>query len=122
MTIRQERSNLALAAAVRYYAAFGRVFIPVGDSGRYDFLVDTKDKILRIQVKYTSRTTSAGNFIVALATRTCRKNGERLSFNYVQTDFDFMFVLCSDGSEHVVSINEVIGKDSYVIRRVSSSR
>jgi len=86
------------------------VFVPIGDSGKYDLLIsDDSDKIERIQVKYTSRCTKQ-SFMVG----TCTYNPKtRCKTKYTLQDFDWLFVLRSDGQQHLIPINVVANKETY---------
>ena len=80
-----------MGAAIKFYTGLGyMVSLPLIDASAYDFIVDTGEKLLKIQVKYTSQVTKEGSFKVDL-----RGYKDKLDL-----DFDLLFVTTSSGTDY----------------------
>lgn len=93
----KQKGDLAVAKAIAYYMESGNeVLLPIGDKRPYDLVIEIKNKLKKVQCKYTSSKTRHGRYQAPL-----RVMGGNQSFykakSYKKGDFDMLFVLTSDG-------------------------
>lgn len=90
------------------------VSIPYGDNSRYDFIIDYKNKLYRLQCK-TSRST--GNGIFQFATKSNNWSTKK-RYSY-ENDIDF-FITYINGNCYLVPIDECKNQTAFTIRFLPS--
>ena len=105
---------IGIGRAIAHYFAKGyAVFVPVADVSRYDLIVDTGERLMRIEVKTTTQPKGE----VSLRTM-----GGNTSWNGVvkrisRDDCDAVFAVnLNTGAEREFSVCEVEGKSSVTLR------
>lgn len=93
--------------AIAHYLRSGyEVCLPIGDKRRYDFLVEQKGNITRVQVKYAGLYKKNDRCRVGL-----RITGGNQSFHYakkyIDKDFDELFVYTERGEIYVMPWREI---------------
>ena len=63
-----------------------QVSIPFGEDSRYDFILDYKGKLYRIQSKHCSEILDSNNQIVAIKFKTVRQSGSNAT-TYIRTKY-----------------------------------
>ena len=90
------------------------VFIPVSDCDKYDLVIDQDKNFKKIQCKYTNDKAPSGGFIIDL--RTFGGYREKTYHSkYVEGDFDYLFVYCSNGDKYLVPEIKIRSKSQLVI-------
>lgn len=80
------------------------VLIPYGDCERYDFVVDIKGKLLKIQSKTSKSDDDGASF--KFSCRSCnRKDGRIIHHNYTEKEIDY-FVTSFNNKIYIVPVNE----------------
>lgn len=77
---------------------------PVHPKSPYDFVVDHKGSLYKVQVKYTSCKNPSGNFRLTCAKGSTSKQSKRQ--NYCKNDVDYMIGLTSNGDWYLIPIEE----------------
>lgn len=110
-SIKGKSTELQCAAA---FAELGfNVLFPFGGQERYDIVVDTGEKFLRIQCKSASLY-SGGNRIRFDTRSTNHKNSTKESRHYTKDEIDY-FATAYDGKCYVVPVEEVDGMSAVSI-------
>jgi len=88
--------------AIGWFTAQGHdVLVPLTESIAYDLAVDDGHRLLRVQVKTTTRRTRNGNFHVMIETAGGNQSFHtRRPFN--NTASDLLFILTDDGDMYVL--------------------
>lgn len=109
----KQRGAIGVGRAVAYYSAQGYAeFVPVADVSRYDLLVDTGDRILRVEVK----TTAARSGEVDLRTRGGNQSWHGSSVYLSSRHCDVVFAVnLTTGVEREYSIEELEGRTSVTL-------
>jgi len=105
---------IGVGRAIAYYSAKGwAVFTPVVDMSRYDLIIDNGDRLLRVEVKTTTREKGQVNL---------RTMGGNQSWNGVvkrisSSDCDIVFAVnLITGTEREYPVAELEGKSSISVR------
>lgn len=95
MRTTQRKGDTAVAKAIHSFTSIGHdVSKPITESAAYDLVVDVTGKLYRVQVKFSSRKD------VDLRRIHSNSKGYVVKEN-LQTDFDWLYVLGSDGQEYL---------------------
>lgn len=80
------------------------VLIPYGDCERYDYVVDTNNKFIRIQCKTAS--TSDNGASIHFSCRSChRKNGKIIHHTYSKEEIDY-FATSFNGKVYLIPVED----------------
>jgi hypothetical protein len=93
----KEKGDLAVAKATVYFIERGNeVLLPFGDKQPYDMVIERKNKLLKVQCKYTNHKSEYGVYIVPV--RVMGGNRSRnTAKTYEKGDFDILFVYTESG-------------------------
>lgn len=111
---RKQIGEIGVAQAILHYTAQGwAVSMPLGDSSRYDLIVDKGNTLYRVQVKTVStQKTPSGVPVVTLSTqggnRSWNKEPKPISAN----ECDLVFVHLVNGRSYEFPATYVAGKRS----------
>lgn len=89
------------------------VLIPFGDCNRYDFVVDMKGKLIKIQCK-TAKIADDNSYIFVKCRSTCNIKGHSVDKAYTKEEIDF-FATFYDGKCYLIPIEEC-GKAAKTLR------
>lgn len=106
MRITQRKGDTATSKAIHSFTKFGwDVSIPLTESAAYDLIVDTGNKLFRVQVKFSK------NRMVGL--RRIHSNARGYVVKKPQENvYDWLYVLCGDDKEYL--IDESLAGRSYI--------
>ena len=111
----KRKGSIAVGAAIAHFVRNElSVLIPISDCDKYDLAIDQQGVIKRIQCKYSSAKEPSGGYIVDLRTFGGYRNRTYHS-HYLQEDFDYLFVYCSNGDKYLIPMEKIIGKSHIVI-------
>lgn len=79
---------------------------PLHPKSVYDYIIEHNDKLLKIQVKYTSCRNPSGNFRLTCAKGSTSDQSKRQ--NYTSTDVDYLVGLTSDGDWYLIPMSEAV--------------
>lgn len=110
----RQQGAVGVAKAIAYFVAKGyAVFVPVTDCNRYDLLVDSGEKILRVEVK----TTAAVSDNVGLRTKGGNQSWSGEIKRLSSDDCDIVFLVnLRNGVEREYPIEELAGRNSITLR------
>lgn len=103
----KEKGDVAVGRAIAHYLGNNQeVCLPIGDKKKYDFIVDSGDKLTKVQCKYTSVRSKCGKFQVPM-----RVMGGNQSYHtaqsYQEGDFDTLFVCTADMQCYVIPFESI---------------
>jgi hypothetical protein len=106
----RRQGEIGLGAAIAWFCANGwTVSVPLCDNQPYDLVVDDGGGLAKVQVKTTTRLTSAGNFQVQLETA-----GGNQSFStrkpFDNTAVDYLFILTDARVQYLIPAAAVVTK------------
>jgi PD-(D/E)XK endonuclease len=109
----REQGAIGVGKAIAYYAAKGyAVFIPVSDVSRYDLIVDTGERLLRVEVK----TTTQVNGHVRLTTQGGNQSWNRVIKKISSDECDLVFLVnLNTGSEQEYEASFLTGRSSIKV-------
>jgi hypothetical protein len=98
----KQKGDIAMGHAIAYFLSHDyEVFLPIGDKGDVDLIVQKDEKLARVQVKYAGWYTGLKKHIVAL-----RVMGDNQSFHtikrYSPDSFEFLFVCTAIGDTYLL--------------------
>jgi hypothetical protein len=94
----RQQGDLGEASAMAWLSgAIGKVLVPLFHSPDYDFVVDTGEQFVRVQVKTSTRYTQYGRFQVQLSTRGGNQSWNGVARLFDSSRCDYLFVLVADG-------------------------
>lgn len=93
------------------------VLLPYGDRNRYDLVVDTGNKFIRIQCK-TATKKDNGNYYIISCKSSHRKNGKCVSHPYFKNEIDY-FATTINKKQYLIPVEEC---NSSKILRISSPK
>ena len=99
---RRQQGDLGEASAIEWFTRLGGVvFIPFGHSPDIDFVVELDDRLLRVQVKTSTRVSptpsGAPRFPVGVATSGGNQSWSRVAKRLDPDRFDFLFAVTGEG-------------------------
>ncbi len=111
----KRKGSIAVGEAIAYFIGTGiSVLIPISDCDKYDLAIDEKGSFKRVQCKYSNDKEKSGAFIVDLRTFGGYRE-KTYHTKYLQDDFDYLFVYCSNGDKYVIPACRLIGKSQIAI-------
>jgi len=111
----KRKGSLAVGEAISYFVKNKMsVLIPISDCDKYDLAVDQKNGIKRIQCKYSDDKAPSGAFIVDLRTFGGYRQ-KTYHTKYLEDDFDYLFIYCSNGNKYLIPAKEVIGRSQLAL-------
>lgn len=108
----KKQGDIGVAAAILYYTKKGyTVSVPLGDSARYDLVVDKGNEVYRVQVKTTNYTSPHGVPILNLRTSGGNQSGAGISKLISASETDLVFGYCLvDDTMYEFPVEVVAGK------------
>jgi hypothetical protein len=111
----REQGLIGLTDAIHWFGSRGwSVSLPLIDSQAYDLVVDDGGSLHRVQVKTTTRRSSAGGFLVQVCTR-----GGNRSFSTTKsfdpTSCDLLYVLTDDRDRYLIPSSEVRARHTVTL-------
>lgn len=108
------KGDIAVAHAIALYTELGyEVLLPLGDKQPYDLVIDTKESLQKVQVKYAG-TSDSGKTVAWL-----RTVGGNQSFQtakkYLDTDFDILFVWTACGKGYSIPWSALTNRVSVTL-------
>lgn len=118
----KQKGNFGIGCAIKYFTQLNyTVSIPITDSQDYDLIVDNKEKLLKVQVKYTSATQN-GHYKVYL--RSISGSSRKCYKTVKETSVDLLFIVTEKGDCYLFNIEDVtqssgiclnLDKDKYKV-------
>jgi hypothetical protein len=105
---------VGIGRAIAHYSGMGyAVFTPVSDVSRYDLVVDTGERLMRVEVKTTTQPKGE----VSLRTMGGNRSWGGVIKRVSSADCDVVFAVnLNTGAEREFSICELEGKSSVTLR------
>lgn len=116
---RKNIGNSGLSMAIAYFGSNGyTVLIPLNDTQDYDLVVDMDGKLKKIQLKVTSYKRINNAYQVQLRTisGTTRKPYKTVK----DTNIDYLFCLCGDGTMYLIPIDVIKSGNSISLSKEKS--
>ena len=103
------------SAAVWLLDAGARVFVPFGHSPDTDLVAEIDGRLVRVQVKTSTRHVNNGRYQVTLATKGGNQSWNGLVKRFSASRCDFLFVLVADGRRWFIPSSAVEGGTGIVV-------
>lgn len=103
------------SAAVWLLDAGARVFVPFGHSPDTDLVAEIDGRLVRVQVKTSTRHVNDGRYQVTLATKGGNQSWNGLVKRFSASRCDFLFVLVADGRRWFIPSSAVEGGTGIVV-------
>lgn len=114
------KGNLAVATAIRHFVSSGyTVSLPLGDSAKYDLVVEREGEFQAVQCKFAGHEGNAGIYSVPLYVCGGNHSAGSRRIKYDRSDFDMLFVLCANGQSYLIPVEEVAGMSTINVGRNS---
>ena len=111
--------NAGLSMAIAYFGANGyTVSVPLNDTQDYDLIVDFEGALKKVQVKATGYKETNNSFQVQL--RTVSGTTRQPYKTVKDTDIDYLFCLCSDGTMYLIPRSEIKNKTTLNLMKDKS--
>lgn len=105
--------------AIAYFGSNGyTVSIPLNDTQDYDLVVDFDGELKKIQVKASGYKQNNDSFQIQL--RTVSGTTRQPYKTVKDTDIDYLFCLCGDGTMYFIPRNEIINKTALNLTKNKS--
>ncbi len=92
--------------AIAYFGSNGyTVSVPLNDTQDYDLVVDMGGDLKKVQVKATNSKHSANSYSLLL--KTVSGTTRKVYKTVVDTDIDYLFCLCGDGTMFLIPKEEI---------------
>lgn len=105
--------------AIAYFGSNGyTVSIPLNDTQDYDLVVDFDGELKKIQVKASGYKQNNDSFQIQL--RTVSGTTRQPYKTVKDTDIDYLFCLCGDGTMYLIPRNEIINKTALNLTKNKS--
>lgn len=105
--------------AIAYFGSNGyTVSIPLNDTQDYDLVVDFDGELKKIQVKASGYKQNNDSFQIQL--RTVSGTTRQPYKTVKDTDIDYLFCLCGDGTMYLILRNEIINKTTLNLTKNKS--
>jgi len=105
--------------AIAYFGSNGyTVSLPLNDTQDYDLIVDKDGELKKIQAKATNHKTPQGFYQVGL--RSCGGTNGGVYKTVVDTNIDYLFILCGDQSMFLIPKEFIRNRNSITLRKESS--
>ena len=107
----RRQGDLGEASAIELLTASGgRISFPLFHSPDYDLILELNGRLLRVQVKTSTRRTRIGNWHVMLATRGGNQSWNGLVKRFDSSRCELLFALVGDGRRWLVPASEIEGR------------
>ena len=96
MRVTQRKGDIAVAQAISTFTKIGyEVAIPLSESAAYDLIVDTREELARVQVRFSSEKD--------VELRRIHSNSKGYVVKKTRLNaYDWLYVLKSDGKEYLI--------------------
>lgn len=109
-----QKGNAGLSLAIGFFGGKGyTVSVPLTDTQDYDLIVDDALKLQRIQVRYTSRKTSSGAYVVGL--RVTSGSSRKVIKKSSDCSYDALFVVCDNKTMYFIPKGQIKNENSLVL-------
>lgn len=100
-----QKGNIGVAQAIATFTKLGNnVFVPISEGLSYDLVIEFDGELKKVQARYTT------NGVVEM--RRVYSNTKGTNVHYPEEgDFDYLYVLRSDGEEFLIKDN-LVGRNS----------
>lgn len=106
----QEKGNIGLGEAINYFCKNNyTVSIPLNDTQKYDLVVERKNKLYTVQVKYTTYK-DKNKYQVSL--RSCGGTNGSVYSRIIDTKVDYLFVVTKDNDQYFIPIKNITSKST----------
>ena len=112
----KEKEDIAVASAINYFISNSyEVCLPIGDKRDYDFVVEKKGVLYKVQVKYAGKYASHNNQCrVGLRITGGNKSGNSVK-KYTDNAFDFLFVFSDNNKRNLLPWSEIKARNEIQI-------
>lgn len=111
---RRNIGNAGLAMAIAYFGSNGyTVSVPLNDTQDYDLVVDMGGDLKKVQVKATNSKYSANSYSLLL--KTVSGTTRKVYKTVVDTDIDYLFCLCGDGTMFLIPKEEIKNRNTLCL-------
>jgi hypothetical protein len=115
MITSKRKGNRALASAISYYSLLDYpIALPLGDTEKYDMIIEENKKLLKVQCKYTGSLNKKATKNISFNIPLYVCGGNRSSGNnkilYENGDFDILYVLTTSGDRYIIPFDDMAGK------------
>lgn len=111
---RRNIGNADLAMAIAYFGSNGyTVSVPLNDTQDYDLVVDMGGDLKKVQVKATNSKHSANSYSLLL--KTVSGTTRKVYKTVVDTDIDYLFCLCGDGTMFLIPKEEIKNRNTLCL-------
>ena len=100
------KGNIGIGKSIAYFTSQGYALsIPLTDTQPYDLIIDSKEGLKRVQVKYTGCKRD-GNYHVGLRTIRCNTKKTKISL-FDSTKVDIIFAVTSYGACYLIPVESL---------------
>lgn len=100
--------------AIAYFGSNGyTVSVPLNDTQDYDLVVDMGGDLKKVQVKATNSKHSANSYSLLL--KTVSGTTRKVYKTVVDTDIDYLFCLCGDGTMFLIPKEEIKNRNTLCL-------
>ena len=100
--------------AIAYFGANGYTgSVPLNDTQDYDLVVDMGGDLKKVQVKATNSKHSANSYSLLL--KTVSGTTRKVYKTVVDTDIDYLFCLCGDGTMFLIPKEEIKNRNTLCL-------
>ena len=111
--------NAGLSMAIAYFGTNGyTVSVPLNDTQDYDLIVDMDGSLKKVQVKASNCKETSNSYTVQL--RTISGTTRKAYKTVADTDIDFLFCLCGDGTIFLIPKDEIVNRSVLCLSTVKS--
>ena len=104
----RRQGDLGEYAAIEWLAGQGYdIYVPLGHSPDVDLIAGRDGRLLRVQVKTSTRLTPCGNYQVMICTRGGNQSWSGVVKRLDPGAIDYLFVLVSDGRRWFIPVGEI---------------
>lgn len=104
------KGNIALGECIRYATAQGYIVsLPLNDAQDYDLILDINQKLITVQVKYTTTKQTSGNYYVDTRTK---------GHGYVKqknTEADYYFITTENMNNYFIPYEIIKNKQTFTL-------
>lgn len=111
----RKQGDIGVSAAIHYYTLKGyEILFPLTEATRYDLVVDTGEKLLRVQCKTSTYTENDGrSYQVGIATCGGNRSWSGVKKFISKDECDLVFIWCANDSLWEVPSEALHGKASF---------
>lgn len=119
LNTRKNIGNAGLSLAIAYFGANGyTVSIPLNDTQDYDLVVDMDGALKKVQVKASNHKQNNNSYNIQL--KTVSGTTRKICKTVMDTDVDYLFCLCGDGTMFLIPKNEIKNRSMINLSTVKS--